>query len=129
MNIQPVHSPDRHPRHVPDRHLEDSVRELDLVAQARDASRDAVDGHFALTLAKQGGLRVVLLALRRGAQMPRHHAASAISVQVLFGRLGFGVLGSERELGPGRMLVVAPDLPHDLFAYDDTILLLTLGGT
>lgn len=119
---------DRRPEHVADRHLEDAVRELDLAAEAREVTREAGGGHFSRTLAKQDGLRIVLLGLGRGTRIPQHHAASAISVQVLRGRVGFGVEGHERELPPGRMLVVERELPHDLVAWEDSVVLLTLGG-
>ncbi len=128
MNSLQEHATERRPEHLAERHLEDAVRELDLLAEARDVSREAGQAHFARTLAKQEGLRIVLLGLERGARIPQHHAASAISVQVLRGRLGFGVDGGERELPPGRMLVVAPDLPHDLVAFEDSVVLLVVGG-
>ncbi len=116
------------PEHVPDRHLDSPVREVDLVAQARECLREAGSGHSARTLAKQGLLRVVLLALAKGAHIPSHHAAAPISLQVLSGRLRFTVGGQDKELAPGRVLVVAADLPHDLTAHEETVALLTLAG-
>ncbi|MGZ6143442.1 MAG: hypothetical protein ACXWLM_08885, partial [Myxococcales bacterium] len=104
------------PAHVADRHLEEDVRELDLLGQAADLLREAGGGHTARTLAKQGSLRVVLLALARGARIPQHRAAAAISVQALSGSVRFRVGAEERRLVPGRALVVAPGLEHDLEA-------------
>ncbi len=116
------------PDHVPDRHLDEEVRELDLLAEAADLLRSAQGGHGARTLAKQGSLRVVLLALARGARIPQHRAAASISVQVLFGHVRFSVAGKETHLTPGRVLVVARDLPHDLEAEQDSAVLLTLSN-
>lgn len=116
------------PQHVPDRHLDQDVRELDLLAEAAEVLRGANGGHGAKTLAKQGSLRVVLLALARGARIPRHQAAAPISVQALFGAVRFRVAGKEQRLTPGRVLVVARDLPHDLEAEEDSALLLTLSS-
>ena len=116
------------PAHVADRHLDEEVRELDLLGQAADLLREAKGGSSARTLAKQGSLRVVLLALGRGARIPEHRAAAAISVQGLLGCVRFCVDGRETRLTPGRALVVAPDLQHDLVAEEDSVVLLTLSG-
>lgn len=47
---------------------------------------DWAGGKRAITLTKQGGLRVVLIALRSGATLDEHVAAGALTVQVLEGR-------------------------------------------
>ncbi len=116
------------PAHVAERHLEDEVRKLDLAGQAAELLKEAGGGQGARTLAKQGSLRVVLLALARGARIPQHRAAAPISVQVLSGAVRFHVEGKDALLEPGRALVVARDLPHDLQAEEDSAVLLTLSG-
>ena len=116
------------PEHVTDRHLDEPVRELDLISEAAALLQAANGGHVAKTLAKQGALRVVLLALARGARIPQHHAAVPISVQLLSGKVRFTVAEQALDLTQGRTLVVAAGLPHDLEAAEDSAVLLTLAG-
>jgi len=113
------------------RHLEDSVREVDLPRAASLAWSqldEAAAGHTAVTLAKRPGLSVVLLALKKGSSIPEHRTDGEISVQVLSGRIRFHVAGQEFEMGRGRMLTVASDLLHDLEADEDSQVLLTVAG-
>jgi len=49
-------------------------------------------------------------------------------VRALSGAVRFRVAGTETRLTPGRALVVARDLPHDLDADEDSALLLTLSS-
>lgn len=116
------------PQHVSDRHLEEQVIDLDLIARAAELLHASPHAHSARTLAKQGSLRVVLLTLPKGTRIPQHQTAAPISVQVIFGQIRFGLEGHERVLPPGRALVVAGDLPHDLEADLDSAVLLTLSN-
>lgn len=116
------------PPHVPDRHLDEQVRQLDLAAHAAELLREARGGHTARTLARQGPLRVVLIALAKGARIPEHRAAAPITVQALFGKVRFTVADRTAVLSAGRALVVAGGLVHDLEAEEDSAVLLTLGG-
>lgn len=83
-------------------------------------------GKRAITLTKQGGLRVVLIALRAGATLDEHLAAGALTVQVLEGRVRFDAGGETRALVPGELLALEPGLPHDVQAVDESVFLLTL---
>ncbi len=83
-------------------------------------------GKRAITLAKQGGLRVVLIALRAGAALDEHLAAGALTLQVLEGRVGFDAGAETRALLPRELLVIEPGLPHDVRALDESVFLLTL---
>lgn len=116
------------PQHVSDRGLDLPVRELDLVAEAVALLQASPTVHTAKTLARQGPLRVVLLALPRGTRIPRHQAAAAISVQAIFGEVTFTVADQKQRLVPGKVLVVARDLAHDLEAAEDSAVLLTLAA-
>ncbi len=116
------------PAHVSDRGLDVPVNELDLVVEAAALLRASPAAHSAKTLARQGPLRVVLLSLPRGTRIPRHQAAAAISVQAIFGAVTFTVAERTTRLEPGKVLVVARELPHDLEASEDSAVLLTLAA-
>lgn len=84
-------------------------------------------GKRSITLSKQGGLRVVMMALRAGASTGEHSAAGAITVQLLEGRASFVAAGGTRELVPGDLVALEAGLPHDVQAVDESVFLLTLG--
>jgi quercetin dioxygenase-like cupin family protein len=87
---------------------------------------DWTGGKRSITLTKQAGLRVVLIALRRGAGLHEHLAAGALTVQVLEGRVRFAAGGESRELVPGEVLAIEPGLTHDVQALDESVFLLTI---
>ena len=112
-------------------HVADSLVEVDLAAEltalrASDSYRSA--DHAAKTIAKQPGIRVVLIALRPGGQMHEHKANSAITVQGVDGNVEFHVAERSIELTPGRVLTVAAGMPHRVTGIDESAVLLTIGG-
>lgn len=118
------------PPHVPDRHLEEPTRQLQLqqeIAPLRQLAGQVSAGHTARTLVKLGGLRVVLMVMQRGSRIPEHSAEADLSLQCLRGRVALRVQDRRLELGAGELLTLARELPHDLEALEDTELLLTLG--
>jgi quercetin dioxygenase-like cupin family protein len=93
-----------------------------LEGQARTAS----EGVASKTLAKQGMLRVVLVALRKDAELSSHHAGGAVSVQTLRGHLRLKTERATLELPTGQMVVIAPGVVHSALAVEDTAVLLTV---
>jgi quercetin dioxygenase-like cupin family protein len=111
------------------RHLEDRLREVALEKESAQAWAQAAASparHSAITLVKQGGLRVVLIAMAAGSELPGHKVEAGFTVQVLKGSVRFRVEGDERFLARGHLFAVAPGLTHDLLAIEETELLLTL---
>jgi len=86
----------------------------------KDADRNAI------TVFKANGLRIVLIALRKGAEMIKHKADGLISLQVLEGKMQFNTDERSVKLGAGQMLVLHEGIPHSLLAKKKTIFLLTL---
>lgn len=83
----------------------------------------------AITVFKTNGLRIVLIALHKGAEMPRHSAEGIISIQVLEGKIQFNTDFQSVKLGKGQMLTLHKGIPHSLLAKKKTIFLLTLTTT
>jgi quercetin dioxygenase-like cupin family protein len=112
------------------RHLEDRLREVSLEEAAAQAWAQAAESparHSAITLVKRDGLRVVLLVMSAGSEVPGHKVEAGLTVQVLRGSVRFRVEGEERFLARGRLFAVSRGLEHDLLAIEETELLLTLG--
>jgi quercetin dioxygenase-like cupin family protein len=83
----------------------------------------------AITVFKTNGLRIVLIALHKNAEMTEHTADGMISLQVLEGKILFTTKEQAVELGKGQMLALHENVPHSVLANEETIFLLTLTTT
>ena len=83
----------------------------------------------AITVFKTDGMRIVLIALHKDAEMSTHTADGMISVQVLEGQILFTTEEQSVELGQGEMLALHENVPHSVLAKEETIFLLTLTTT
>ncbi len=70
--------------------------------------------------------RMVLFAMDEGQEISEHRAPFTATVQVLDGRLRFGIAEMERDMGPHDWLVMPSNAPHRLKALAPTRFLLTL---
>jgi len=86
----------------------------------KDADRNAI------TVFKANGLRIVLIALRKGAEMIKHKTDGLISIQVLEGKMQLKTDERTVKLGSGQILALHEGIPHSLTAKKKTIFLLTL---
>lgn len=112
-------------------HVSDPLIEVDLAAELEalraSDSYHAAD-HAAKTIAKQAGVRVVLIALKTGGQMHEHHADWAITVQGIDGHVEFTVGEKAVALTRGRLLTVPPGVRHRVKGVNESAFLLTIGG-
>lgn len=86
----------------------------------KDSDRNAI------TVFKSDGMRIVLIALHKDAEMKKHTANGIISVQVIEGKILFTTEEQSVELGNGQMLALHEGVPHSVLAKEETIFLLTL---
>ena len=89
----------------------------------KDSDRNAI------TVFKTSGMRIVLIALHKDAEMKKHTADGMISVQVMEGQILFTTEDQSVELGQGEMLALHKNVPHSVMAREETIFLLTLTTT
>ncbi|MBK5270527.1 MAG: hypothetical protein JJE22_05895 [Bacteroidia bacterium] len=89
----------------------------------KDSDRNAI------TVFKTDGMRIVLIALHKDAEMIKHTAEGIISVQVLEGQILFTTKEQSVALGKGEMLALHKNVPHSVLATKETIFLLTLTTT
>ncbi|HLI27669.1 MAG TPA: cupin domain-containing protein [Chloroflexota bacterium] len=117
-------SPERPPQQLVGPHLV-----FDLAAESAQIryERGYREGdRNANTLVKTDGLRVVLTALRKGTRLQEHVAPGWTSVHALEGRLRLRFPDQTVELPAGHLLALAPRLPHDVEALEDSVFLLTI---
>jgi quercetin dioxygenase-like cupin family protein len=86
----------------------------------------ARNGRNARTLLKEASMRVTLIELAAGGEIPYHHAAGPITVQPLEGVIRFRVGDDEHELGPGTLLSVPAGVTHAVSSADGATFLLTV---
>ena len=103
---------------------------FDLAREARqmraeDAWRQG--SHNAKTLVGEPNLRVLLIAIKPGARLERHHAPGQISVQTLDGHLRLHLPDQAVDLPAGHLLALEPGIEHDVEAVDESLFLLTIG--
>lgn len=78
------------------------------------------------TVFKSDDIRMVLIAMERGARMPEHHADGSLVVQVLKGSIKLWVDNQTVQLGVGQFLTLGRSIKHDVEALEDSAFLLTI---
>ena len=99
------------------------IRQIKEEKAWKDSDRNAI------TVFKTDGMRIVLIALHKDAEMKKHTADGMISVQVMEGQILFTTEDQSVELGEGEMLALHKNVPHSVLAREETIFLLTLTTT
>jgi quercetin dioxygenase-like cupin family protein len=79
------------------------------------------------TLVKEPDFRIVLTALKAGAQLEEHQVAGRVAVQVLAGRVRMHLPDGAVELAAGRLIAFEPEIAHRVEALEESALLLTIG--
>lgn len=91
-----------------------------------DAELLARTGRTARTLVKEGPLRLTLLALGVGGDLPEHSTDGPISIHMLRGDAVFRVLDADYALATGDVLALAPGVRHAAKSAQGCTFLLTV---
>ena len=102
---------------------------VSLIEQIREEKPWNDGDRNAITIFKTNGMRIVLIALHKGAEMIKHITNGIISIQVLEGQILFITDERSIELSKGQMLALHEGIPHSVLAKEETIFLLTLTTT
>lgn len=126
----PRHSRDlRTDRGPAERALRRPILKFDLFEESaalRDEDGWRESGHSAKTLVKHHDFRIVLIAMKRGTRLAEHHAAGAISIQPIQGRLELRVGAKTIEVAAGALLALDRGLSHDVSALEDSAFVLSI---
>ena len=80
------------------------------------------------TLARERGVSVVLMAMEAGDAIEEHSAKGPVSVHLLRGHASLQANEHDHELRPGQLLLIQPEVRHDLRALEQSVVLLTVSG-
>lgn len=83
-------------------------------------------GRTARTLVKDGPLRLTLMAIAAGRDLPVHSTDGPVTIHVLQGEVSFEALGQEYPLKTGDVLVLAPGVEHSARSPEGVLFLLTV---
>ncbi len=86
----------------------------------------ARSGRTARTLVKEGPLRLTMMALAPGGDLPEHSTDGPVSIHVLRGSVIFRALSNEYSLVTGDILALAPDVRHSASSKQGCLILLTV---
>ena len=98
----------------------------EAVAELHSEESPARDGHRQVTVFHRGNVTHVLFAFEAGGALKEHSAHGVVTLHILEGRLRVDAAGTEHELVAGSMLVLDPDVPHDVRASERSAMLLTV---
>lgn len=106
---------------------ESRVLDLDsMLAELRSEAHPARNGHRQMTVFRRAPVTKVLFAFDADGRLADHSAHGLVNIHVLEGLLRIQAGGSEHTLGPGQILILNPDVPHDLHAAEPSAMLLTV---
>jgi quercetin dioxygenase-like cupin family protein len=83
-------------------------------------------GRAGKTLVKEGSLRIVQFALRKGLTVPWREVSGVTSVQVLRGRVRMRTSDGQMDLVPGALVVLDTGVSHEATAMSDCVMLMTI---
>lgn len=112
-----------------DRVIDAKMVDIDLnkyIRQIKEEESWLNNKRNAITIFKSDAMRIVLIGLHQGQDLPEHTAEGIICVHLLEGHIVFGVEGDERKLIPGNMITLHEKVPHSVAAIEDSIFLLTI---
>ena len=94
--------------------------------RSEEAAGDGGERRNAITLVKDGPLRVVLVVMKAGTDMDEHATPGPATVLVLEGRVRVGADGEQCTCERGAMIVFEAGVAHTVAAEADAALLLTV---
>ena len=100
-------------------HLKQDERMIDQALLAKH-------GRSARTLVKEGPLRLTLMAIAAGGNLPPHRTEGPVTIHVLEGAVTFDANGQTYPLVPGDVLVLAASVEHSARSATGTLFLLTV---
>lgn len=101
--------------------------DLDEVAAGlRSEDHPSRHGHRQMTLFQRDHITHVAFAFDADGHLAEHSAPGLVTIHVHAGRLQVTAAGEKHDMGPGEVLVLAPNVPHDVRASEESVMMLTV---
>ena len=129
MNVLPFQT--ELPIHNPERLLDGPLFIFDLpsLMEKIEHEQNWEDGQRnAITLMKGNSMRIVLIALRSGAEIDFRQSDNLICLQLLKGKLEFSTETETVALEQGHLITLHENTQHSIIAISEVIFLLTIGN-
>lgn len=110
------------PSELPDR-LEETAIVIEGLLDVSPAGSDRMNHR---TLISGDNFRVILLSFPSGYVMKEHRTPKHLMLQALDGHFRLGFSGQDHDLRPGKLIRLDPGLLHEVEAYEEGRLMLTL---
>lgn len=110
---------------------EQPVMRFDLAAILSDLKREPswkASRRNAVTLLKQPGFRVVLIAVQAGSTIAEHKTNCALGIELLEGEVEVRLGDDVFTLGAGQLLTLRPGIEHAIRSPGESAFLLTVAG-
>ena len=98
----------------------------EALTKLRAEDHPAREGHRQITLLHRPPVTQVLFSFAAGGYLDRHKASGLVTIHVLEGTLRVAAGGEDHELFANEMIVLDPDVPHDVRAAEPGAMLLTV---
>ncbi len=101
-----------------------SLRVADEVARLKAKPEWSSVNRLAVSLVKDDALNILLMLLKKGAQLAEHRTKGPIAVHVLSGTVRFRAGSESAELLSGSIAALDRSVVHELEALDESVVLL-----
>lgn len=123
------HPPSERLREHPEPRFAAPQHAFDLEAVAAHLQQEfqaGEEGHRQETLYKHGSTTAAFFVFGHLTRLPPHRTEGVVMIHVLKGYLQVTAEGLVHDLRAGRLLVLAPGVEHNLVAYEESQMLLTV---
>ena len=106
-----------------------SVHSIDVEATA-DRLIAELPGRSRRTesLARESGVSLLMMAMEGGDSLNEHSAKGVVTIHLLRGHVTVASGETAVDLRPGQLVLMQPQVSHDLRAEEQSVVLLTIGG-
>lgn len=112
-----------------ERVIDAAVVQMDLnkfISQIKSETTWKEGARNSITILKNDSLRLVLIGLHAKAELREHKTETAMSLQVLQGKIQFNTQGEIHHLAQGQMISLREKIPHSVLADEESFMLLTV---
>lgn len=112
-----------HERFAEPAHKYDVNEEFD---QLESEGSTPVSGHRQIALYRHGPMTFALFSFVQGGELPDHAAEGTVSIHCVGGVVEVHAMKTTYTLSEGQMVVLAPDVVHDIIAVEQSRVLMTI---